>query len=84
MVQLQSFTISDNLLKNNYLDNNQLKKSKEKKGKINSFEISKNIISTFSERPLIGQNDFVDVLLLDEFFLQSKKGTPDPYFWVLI
>ena len=35
----------------------------------NSFEISKNIISKFSGRALIGQNDSLDVLLLDEIFL---------------
>ena len=38
----------------------------------NFFEISKNIISKFSGRALIGQNDSLDVLLLDEFFLWFK------------
>ena len=44
---------------------------KRKNGKklLNSFEISKNVISKFSGRLLIGQNDSLDVLLLDEFFL---------------
>ena len=34
-----------------------------------SFEISKDIILKFSGRALIGKNDSLDVLLLDEFFL---------------
>jgi len=33
------------------------------------FEIGRNIISKFSGRALIGQNDSLDVLLFDEFFL---------------
>ena len=40
----------------------------------NSFEISKNIISKFSGL-LIGQNDSLDVLLMDDF--SSKKGRND-------
>ena len=46
-------------------------KIERKNGKklFNSFEISKNIISKFSGRALIGQNDSLDVLLLDEFLL---------------
>ena len=39
-----------------------------------SFEISKHIILKFSGRALIGQNDSLDVLLLDEFFLRFEKG----------
>ena len=52
----------------------------------NSFEISKNIISKFSGRPLICQIDSLDVVLLDDFFLRFEKWSklPDPYFWVLI
>ena len=34
-----------------------------------SFEISKSMISKFSGRALIGQNDSLDVLLLEELFL---------------
>ena len=58
MVQLQTFTTSEYLLKNNCLNNIHIViKSKEKMGKLfDSFEISKNIISRFSRRPLIGQN----------------------------
>ena len=37
----------------------------------------KNIISKFSGRDLIGQNDSLGVLLLDEFFLRYKKGRND-------
>ena len=35
------------------------------------------MISKFSGRALIGQNDSFDVLLLDEFFLRFKKGEND-------
>ena len=70
MVQLQTFTTSDYVLKKNCFDKNQLQNRKKKfKKLVNSFEISKNIISKFLERALIGQNDTLDVLLLDEFFL---------------
>jgi len=43
----------------------------------NSFEISQYINSPFSARLLIGQNDSLDVLLLDKFFLRFKKGRND-------
>ena len=51
-----------------------------------SFEFSKTVISKFSWRLLIGQYDCLDVLLLDDVFLQFKKGwnDPDQYFWVLM
>ena len=51
-----------------------------------SFEFSKNVISKFSGRLLIGQYDCLDVLLLDDIFLQFKKdrNDPDQYFLVLI
>jgi len=39
----------------------------------NTFEISKNIVSIFSGRILIGQNDSLDVLLLNDFFCDFKK-----------
>ena len=67
MVQLQTFTTSDYLLKKNCFDNNQLQNQKKKL--FHSFEISKNIILTFAGHALIGQNESVDVLQLDEFFL---------------
>ena len=68
MVQLQ--TTSDYLLKNNALIiiSNRIER-KNKKNLFHCFEISKNINSKFSGRSLIGQNDFLGVLLLDEFFL---------------
>ena len=44
----------------------------------NSIEISKNIFAKLSGRLLIGQNDSLDDLLLDEFFLRFKKGRNDP------
>ena len=70
MVELQTFTTSDYLFKNHCFDN-ICYKSERKNGKklFNSFEIIKNIILKFSGRALIGQNDSLDVLLLDEFFL---------------
>ena len=75
MVQLQTFTKSGYVLKNNCFDYDKLQNLKKKWEKLsNSFEISKNIISKFSGRLLIGQNDSLDVLLLDAFFLQFKKG----------
>ena len=54
-------------------------KIERKKGKelFNSFEISKNIFSKFSGRLLIGQNDSLDVLLMDKFFLRFTKGRND-------
>ena len=50
-------------------------KIKRKNGKklFNSCEISKNIISKFSGRLLISQNDSLDVLLLDEYILRLKR-----------
>ena len=45
----------------------------KKKKLFNSFEISKNIISKFSGLALIGQNDSLDVLLMDEFSCDSKR-----------
>ena len=82
MVQLHTFTTSDYIFKNDFLVYNWLQNRKKKmRTKLfNSFEISKNIISKFSGRLLIGQNDFLDFLLLDKIYLQFKTG----YFWVLI
>ena len=75
MVQLQAFTTNDYLLKINCFDNNKLQNRRKKwEIIIKFFWISKNIISKFSRRPLIGQNDPVNVLLLDAFFLWLKKG----------
>jgi len=50
-------------------------KIERKNGKklFNTFEISKNIVSIFSGRILIGQNDSFDVLLLNDFFCDFKK-----------
>ena len=52
-----------------------MQNQKKKWGKNNLilFEISKNVFSKFSGRLLIGQNDSLDVLLLDEFLLQKKS-----------
>ena len=70
MVQLQTFTTSDYLLKHNCFGNICYKIERKNGKKIFiSFEIIKNIILNFSGRALIGQNDSLDVLLLDEFFL---------------
>ena len=80
---MQTFPTSDYLIKNNFFDKIRNKiESKNGENIFFSFELSKNIISTFSELLLIGQNDSLDVLLLDEKFLAIKKGTklPDPYF----
>ena len=76
MVQLQIFPTSDYLFKISYCDNNKIERKNLKKI-FPSFEISKNIILRFSWRALIGQNDSLDVLLLDEFFLRFKKGRND-------
>ena len=58
MVQLQTFTTSDYLLKNNCFENNEFKNQRKKWDKLcDSFEIRKNIISKFSGRLLIGQYD---------------------------
>ena len=45
---------------------------------ISFFWMGKNIIWKLSERALIGQNDSLDVLQLDEFFLRFIKGRNDP------
>ena len=37
------------------------------------FELSSNVISKFSGRLMIGQNDSLDVLLLEDVFLQFKR-----------
>ena len=47
-------------------------KRKTEKKLFQSFEIRKIIISKFSGRALIGQNDSLDVLLLDDFFCDLK------------
>ena len=54
-------------------------KIERKNGKkiFNSFEISKTIVSKFSGRLLVGQNDSLDVLLLEEIVLLFKKGIHD-------
>ena len=69
MVQLQTFTTSDNLLKQIALIiiSYGIERKNYKK-LFNSFEISKNIILKFPGRDLIGQNDSFDVLPLDDFF----------------
>ena len=72
---MQTFPTSDYLIKNNFFDKIRNKiESKNGENIFFSFELSKNIISTFSELLLIGQNDSLDVLLLDEKFLAIKKG----------
>ena len=74
MVQLQTFTTSDYLLNNSCFDNNKLQNREKKSEKIfHSFEISKNIILNFPGRAQIGQNDSLDFIILDEFFLRFKK-----------
>ena len=82
MVQLQTFTTSNNLFLKKCFDNNQLQNRKRKNGKklSNSFEMIKNRIIKFSGRLLIGQKDSLDFLLLDEFFLPFKKGRNDLTF----
>ena len=80
MVQLELFTTStsDNLSKNNFYDNNYLQNRKENfKILFNSYELRKSIISKFSGRLLIGQNYSLDVLQLDDIFLQFKKRRND-------
>ena len=58
MVQLQTFTKSDNLFLKNCFDNNKLRiERKNCKKLFHSFEISQNISSKLSGRALIGQND---------------------------
>ena len=70
IVQLQTFTTSDYLIEKNCYEKISCRiERKNEKKLFNSFEISKNIISTFSGRALISQNDSLDVLLLDEYFL---------------
>ena len=51
-------------------------KIERKMGKklFNSYQISKNLISKFSGRLLIGQNDSLEVLLLDDFFLRIDRN----------
>ena len=55
MVQMQTYTTSDYLFFKNCFD--KIKSLNGKKKIFNSFETSKNIISKFSGRALIGQND---------------------------
>ena len=56
MVQLQTFTTSDDLLKKIALIIISLKNRKKIEKKLfHAFEISKNIISKFSGRAIIGQ-----------------------------
>ena len=74
MVQLQTFNTSDYLLKMVALIIISYKiERKNGKKLFNTFEISKNIVSIFSGRILIGQNDSLDVLLLNDFFCDFKK-----------
>jgi len=74
MVQLQTFTTSDYLLKMVALIIISYKiERKNGKKLFNTFEISKNIVSIFWGRILIGQNDSLDVLLLNDFFAISKR-----------
>ena len=70
MVQLQTFTTSDYLfLKIALLIISYRRERKNFKKLFHSFEISKNLISKLAGCALIGQNDSLDVVLLDEFFL---------------
>jgi len=74
MVQLQTFTTCDYLLKIVALIIISYKiERKNGKKLFNTFEISKNIVSIFWGRILIGQNDSFDVLLLNDFFCDFKK-----------
>ena len=71
--RLQTFITSGYLWKNNCFDNNLLQNREKKWKKIfHSFVLSKYKISKFLWPLLIGQNDALDVLLLDEIYLRFK------------
>ena len=70
-VSTANFTTSDYSQPNDCFDNNKLKNREENFFKLfKSFKFSNNVF--FSGRLLIGQNDSLNVLLLDQ--MQFKKG----------
>ena len=87
MVQLKNFITSNFLLKRIIaliILSHKIERKNEKKKLSNSFVISKNIISAkkFSARLLIGQNDSLDVILMEEFTCDLKRVEMTyPYFF---